>query len=384
MVRTPVLGASESELRRDRTSVKWVAYPSDVLPLWVAEMDAAPCPSVVEAVTAAVTRGDTGYGWAPRYAASVARFARSSWGWEVDTASTQVVTDVMIGAFELVRLLTDEGGPVVVSPPVYDAFFGFVDAIGRRRVDAPLDASGRLDEESLRTAFRAATAHGERAAYLLCNPQNPTGTVHRREELAMLAALAEDHGVRVVSDEIHAPLVLPGSPAFTPYLTVPGTERAFSVFSPSKGWNLAGLKSALVVGGEGARAELDRLHEVHTHGSSHIGAIAHVAALEEGGPWLRRLLTELSANVDLLDRLLAENLPRIRWRRPEATYLAWLDCRDLGLGDDPASAFRRRAKVALGSGTRYDPENGAGFVRLNIATSPAVLDEAVRRMASIV
>jgi cystathionine beta-lyase len=377
-----VLGAGETELRRERTSVKWVAYPSDVLPLWVAEMDAAPCPSVVEAVTAAVARGDTGYGWGPRYAASVARYARSSWGWEIDPSATQVVTDVMIGASELLRLLTDEGGPVVVSPPVYDAFFGFVDAIGRRRVDAPLDATGRLDEESLRSAFRAATARGERAAYLLCNPQNPTGTVHGVDELTMLAALAAEHGVRVVSDEIHSPLVLPGSPAFTPYLTVPGAEGAFAVFSPSKGWNLAGLKSALVISGPGARAELDQLHEVHTHGSSHIGAIAHVAALEHGGPWLRRLLTELSENVDLLDRLLAEHLPGIRWRRPEATYLAWLDCRDLGLGDDPSSAFRRRGKVALGSGPRYGPENGKGFVRLNLATSPAVLEEAVRRMAS--
>lgn len=383
-MRTPLLGAGEAELRRDRTSVKWLAYPDDVLPLWVAEMDVAPCPSVVDAVTAAVRRGDTGYGWAPRYAAAVARYARETWEWEVDPSSTQVVTDVMIGASEALRLLTDEGGPVVVSPPVYDSFFGFVDAIGRRRLDAPLTAAGRLDPEALDAAFREATSRGERAAYLLCNPQNPTGTVHSREELTMLASLAEEHGVRVVSDEIHAPLVLPGSPRFTPYLSVPGTERAFAVFSPSKGWNLAGLKSALVVAGDRARPDLERLHEVHTHGSSHLGAIAHVAALEEGGPWLARLLAELSANLDLLDGLLATHLPGIRWRRPEATYLAWLDCRDLGLGDDPAQAFRRRGRVALGSGPRYGADAGRGFARLNVATSPQVIEEAVRRMASVV
>ncbi len=381
---TPILGTGESELRRDRTSVKWVAYPPDVLPLWVAEMDAAPCAAVVEAVTAAVRRGDTGYGWGPRYAAAVARYARDSWGWELDPSSSQVVTDVMIGASEVLRLVTDEGGPVIVSPPVYDAFFGFVDAIDRRRVDAPLTDTGRLDPETLESAFRTATSRGERAAYLLCNPQNPTGAVHSREELTMLAALARQHGVRVVSDEIHAPLVLPGSPRFTPYLTVPGAEDAFAAFSPSKGWNLAGLKSALVIAGEEARPDLERLHEVHTHGSSHIGAIAHVAALEQGGEWLTQLLDELSANVDLLQRLLAEQLPGIRWQRPEATYLAWLDCRDLGLGDDPARAFRRRGRVALGSGPRYAPEGGKGFVRLNMATSPEVLEEAVRRMASVV
>ncbi len=165
---------------------------------------------------------------------------------------------------------------------------------------------------------------------------------------------------------------------------MPGSERGFAVFSPSKGWNLAGLKSALVVAGDRAGADLERLHEVHTHGSSHIGAIAHVAALEQGGAWLAQLLDELSANLDLLEQLLATHLPGVRWRRPEATYLAWLDCRELGLGDDPAQEFRRRGRVALGSGPRYGAEAGRGFVRLNVATSPEVVEEAVRRMASVV
>ena len=111
-----LLAAGEAELRRDRTSVKWVAYPPDVLPLWVAEMDVAPCPPVAEVVAAAVRRGDTGYGWGPRYTAAVVRYARDTWAWEVDGSLTQVVPDVMIGAAELLRLLTDEGGPVVVSP----------------------------------------------------------------------------------------------------------------------------------------------------------------------------------------------------------------------------------------------------------------------------
>lgn len=377
-----LLASSEAELRRTRTSVKWVAYPPDVLPLWVAEMDAAPCPAVAEVVAAAVHRGDTGYGWGPRYTDAVARYAADAWGWQVDPSLTQVVPDVMIGAAELLRLLTDEGGPVVVSPPVYDSFFGFLDAIGRRIVLAPLTPEGRLDPDALREAFRGATAGGERAAYLLCNPQNPTGVVHTADELASLAASAEEHGVRVVSDEIHAPLVHPGSPAFTPYLTVPGAGRGFSVFSPSKGWNLAGLKSALVIAGDGARADLGRLHEVHTHGSSHLGTMAHVAALDDGRAWLAQLLGELDANRTLLGRLLAQHLPGVRWRVPEATYLAWLDCRDLGLGDDPAAVFRARGRVALSSGPNYGSEAGRGFARLNFATSPEVLEDAVRRMAS--
>ena len=380
----PVLGSSDVQLRRDRTSVKWVAFAPDVLPLWVAEMDADPCPAVVDAVTAAVRRGDTGYAWGPRYAAAVARYASATWGWEVDTSAAMIVPDVMIGAAELLRLLTDEGGPVIVSPPVYDAFFGFVEAIGRRRVDAPLDATGRLDPEVLASAFGAATARGERAAYLLCNPQNPTGTVHSAAELATVAALAEEHGVRVVADEIHAPIVYAGGPAFTPYLTVPGAERGFSVFSPSKGWNLAGLKSGLAMAGPGAVDDLRRLHEVHTHGSSHVGSIAHIAAMDDGREWLAQLLSELDRNRALLGRLLTEHLPMVRWRPQDATFLAWLDCRELGLGDDPAAAFHSRGRVALGSGPTYGPVDGKGYARLNLATSPAIVTEAVRRMASVV
>ena len=378
----PLLRGLDSDHRRDRTSVKWVAYPPDVLPLWVAEMDAAPCPAVVDAVTSAMRRGDTGYGWGPRYAEAVARYADATWGWQVDTDASMIVPDVMIGASEVLRLLSDEGGPVVISSPTYNAFYGFLDAIGRRTVDAPLTGDGRLDPDALRTAFRDATARGERAAYLLCNPQNPTGTVHTRDELTTLAALADEFGVRVVADEIHAPIVLPGGAAFTPFLTVPGGERGFSVFSPSKGWNLAGLKSALVMAGPDATDDLARLHEVHTHGSSHIGAIAHVAALDDGRQWLAQLLLELDANRTLLARLLGEHLPAIRWRAPDATYLAWLDCRDLGLGDDPSSVFLQRGRVALGSGPQYGPQSGRGFVRLNLATSPEIIEDAVGRMSA--
>ena len=218
---------------------------------------------------------------------------------------------------------------------------------------------------------------------VLCNPHNPLGTVFTREELLALADVVAAKGGRVFSDEIHAPLVYAGGPAFTPYLTVPGAERGFSVFSPSKGWNLAGLKSALVMAGPGAVRDLRRLHEVHTHGSSHVGAIAHVAAMDEGLEWLARLVGELDANRALLGRLLSEHLPSVRWTRPEATYLAWLDCRALGLGHDPAAAFRTRGRVALGSGPAYGRDAGRGFARLNLATCPEVVEEAVRRMASV-
>jgi len=135
--------------------------------------------------------------------------------------------------------------------------------------------------------------------------------------------------------------------------------------------------------GPGAVDDFRGLHEVNTHGSSHIGAIAHVAAMVDGRGWLEQLVGELDANRALLGALLAEHLPDVRWRAPEATYLAWLDCRDLGLGDDPARVFREQGRVALGSGPNYGREAGQGFARLNFATSPQILEDAVRRMAAV-
>jgi cystathionine beta-lyase len=207
-----------------------------------------------------------------------------------------------------------------------------------------------------------------------------------------VAAAAARHQVRVISDEIHAPLVLPGA-QFTPYLSVDGTEDAFALISASKAWNLAGLKAALLIAGPGAAADLRRLPEEVSHGPSHLGVIAHTAAFRHGQPWLTSLLAGLAANRDLLGELLGAHLPQVRYQPPEATYLAWLDCRALGLHDldaaiddhivsdlaGPARMFLDRARVALSSGHVFG-HGGAGFVRLNFATAPAILRQAIQRM----
>ena len=362
--------------RSRRTGVKWGVYAADVLPLWVAEMDAEPCLPVVEAVDAAMRRGDTGYPLGDEFIAATAAYASDTWSWTVDTRHASPVADVMIGVSEVLRGVTDPGGPVVVSSPVYNAFFDFVDMTGRRVVDAPLTPAGRLDPEALDRTFGEARAGGERAAYLLCNPQNPTGTLHTREELETLATIAQRHGVTVVADEIHAPIVHDGD--FVPYLTVVGGQRAVSLLSASKAWNLAGLKAAVVVVGDEAPPGAT-LHEVHSHGASHLGQIAGIAAWTQGREWLATVTAEIDANRTLLVRLLAERLPQIRYAVPAATYLAWLDCRELGLGDDPAAVFRERGQVAFSSGRSFG-DTGRGFVRVNLATSPAILTEAVDRM----
>ncbi|GAA1987227.1 aminotransferase class I/II-fold pyridoxal phosphate-dependent enzyme [Terrabacter lapilli] len=377
---TPILGAPLTELRGSRTSVKWGVHPADVIPMWIAEMDSSPCPAVVEAVTSAVARGDTGYALTEAYAAEVASFADAEWGWCFDPGTTTRVADVLTGVTHLLRLFTDEGGPVVVSPPVYNAFYDVIAACGRQVVEAPLGSGARLDIERLATVFADVTTGGRRAAYVLCNPHNPTGTVHSPDELTALARVADAHGVRVVSDEIHGPLVLPGS-TFTPYLSLPGTERGVTVTSASKAWNLAGLKAAIMVPGAESVGDLRRLHPFVTFGASHLGVIAQTAAFRDGRAWVHRLVDELDANRQLLTRLVSEQLPGARLVQPQSTYLAWLDLRGLALGGDPAAELVRRARVALSSGPTFG-SGGQGHARLNYATSPEIIREAIGRIAA--
>ncbi len=377
----PLRALTLDDLRR-RTSVKWRVFPDDVLPVWVAEMDVPLAAPVARALHEAVDRGDTGYATGTPYVEALRAFAGDRWGWSFEAERAVIVPDVMLGIVEMLRLVTAPGDPVVVNSPVYPPFYDFVRSADRRVVEAPLGPDLRLDLDVLEAAFRDARAGSETAAYLLCSPHNPTGTVHTAEELAAVAALARRHGVRVVADEIHAPVVYAGHP-HRPFLTVPGAENALSVLSASKAWNLAGLKAAVAVAGPEAADDLHRMPEVATHGASHLGEIAHVAALTDGRDWLDALLADLDENRRLLGELLDERLPAVGYRMPEGTYLAWLDCTALGLGDDPAQVFLDKGRVALNHGPEFGT-GGAGHARLNLATTPEVLTEAVARMARAV
>ena len=377
----PLLALSLADLRQ-RRSLKWRLYGDDVLPLWVAEMDVLSPEPVVRAVSEAMARGDTGYPWAPDYAEALAGFAQRRWGWAPEPRDARLVANVMTGVSEVLRLVTGPGDAVVVNSPVYPPFYGFVHNLGRRVVEAPLSTDGRLDPETLAAAFVEGTRGGGRAAYLLSSPHNPTGVVHTVDELTTAGELAVANGVRVVVDEIHAPLVYAPT-RFTPYLSLPVGASAFSLMSASKGFNLAGLNAALALAGAEAAADLARMPEEAAFGASHLGVLAQAAALRDGDAWLEALLGGLDSNRRLLAELLAEHLPQVGYRVPQATYLAWLDCRALALGTDPAAVFRERGRVALSPGPGFGT-GGEGHARLNFATSPAVLAEAVVRMASAI
>lgn len=380
---------------QQRTSIKWRFFEPDVLPMWVAEMDVLPAEAVTRAVTDAMGRGDTGYPSGTGYAEAFARFAEDRWGARVDVPRTALVSDVMMGAFELIRLLTPPSGSVIVTSPVYPPFHAYSRHAERSVVEAPLGADLRLDLTAIEEACARVgdtKGGGPGAVLLLCNPHNPTGTVHTHAELEALAQIAARSNVRVISDEVHAPLMFDAR--FTPYWTV--DPHGFSLTSASKAWNLAGLRTALIVGGTETGSDLANIAEVISHGPSHIASIAHAAAFDDGREWLDEVLEGLRGNRALLARLLAEHAPSIRWQPGEATFLAWLDCRQtrvadtasradagyIGLSTGPAKAFLDRARVGLSAGEAFGT-GGENHVRFNLGTRPDVIEEAVRRMGSI-
>jgi len=366
----------------ERSSEKWRKYPEDVLPLFVAEMDYALAPEIARALHAAIDRSDTGYAWPHQLREIFTRYARRYFDWTVAAERVVIVNDVMGGVTETLRSLTQTGDGVAIMPPVYPPFFEIVSTAGRRIVEVPLlyEDHYAIDWGALEMAFAR-----DARALLLCHPHNPVGRVFSRHELEQIATLAQRHGVLVISDEIHAPLVYSGA-KHVPFAAVaePLGIDVVTLMSASKGWNIAGLKCAQMIAG--SRRVHERFRQLPadvTDRIGHLGVIATAAAYEHGQGWLRDTLTLLDENRQLVATLLAKQLPQIGYRLPEATYLAWLDCRALDLGDDPAQAFIDRGRVALSHGPDFGVP-GRGFARLNFATSSDIVTEAIVRMARTV
>jgi cysteine-S-conjugate beta-lyase len=378
---TEVRAEPLTSLRR-RTSEKWVRYPADVLPLFVAEMDYPLAPVVAEAMAERIRLSDTGYVASPLpVGEAFAGFASRRWGWDVVPASVRTSTDVSVCIVETLRAAIQPGDGVVINPPVYPPFFHLVTEAGGSVVEVPLLDDGaryELDLAGIEVAFAA----GARAL-LLCNPQNPLGVVHSAESLAALAELAERYDVSIVSDEIHG-LLTHSTATFTPFLSVSDAarEHGIAVTSASKAFNLAGVKCALMVAAsDRALALLDGMSEEVLWRTSLLGLHASVAAFTRGEDWLDGTIAALEASKLLLGQLLEAELPNVGFRPPDATYLAWLDFRILEWGDDP-SIRTLDARVALNPGPDFGTQ-GQGFARLNFACSPEVLTEAVRRLAAV-
>lgn len=363
----------------ERRSEKWALYQSDVLSLTIAEMDFAIAAPIRDALIATIDRSDLGYAVpTPKtLSAALAAFAQRRLNWSIDPEQVVVVPDVMLGLVELCRMLAAPGEAVGFATPAYPPFFRELTIAGLRLVEVPLRSDGATDLDALDVAL----ADGLRA-FVLANPHNPTGRVLPRPELEAIAERCAAHETWVLADEIHAPLVLPGA-THVPWLEVSDAARRFgvSLTSASKAFNLAALKTAFIVtAGDEARALVARIGPQHDHASL-LGEIAAEIAFRGGDDWLDAVIAQLDRNRTQLQTDLAAQLPQIRWRPPQATYLAWLDCTALNLGANPAEAFLKHGRVALGPGVNYG-STGTGHVRLNFATSPAHLTDAVRRMTA--
>ncbi len=380
---TPPLEALPLDALRRRSSTKWQSYPDDVIPMFVAETDFALAEPITAVLHAAIDAGDTGYTPPdPGLRAAFAAYAARHWGWTVDPARVRSTGDVMMGVVELLRATIQPGDRVIIAPPVYPPFSMCIPEAGGVVEEVPLIDDGAGWSLDL-PGIDAALAGGARAV-LLCNPHNPTGTVHSRASLAALADLAHRHGAVVISDEIHAPLVHDGP--FTPFLAASdaAAEVGYAVTSASKAYNLAGLKCALMItAADGPSAVLRGLWPEVEWRTGLFGALAGVAAFDEASDaWLAGLKAILDRNRHLLAELLAEHLPLARYRVPDAGYLAWIDVSAYGWGDDPARRILTDAKVALHHGPLFGAQ-GIGHVRLNFGCSPDLLRTAIARIGAL-
>ncbi len=373
---------SPSSLRR-RGSIKWSRYGADVTACWVAEMDFAAAPPVREAVLDAVRREEFGYpkgddsNGLPEAAAA---FQAQRHGWVVDPARVHTVPDVLKGVELGVRRYSPEGSPIVLTTPAYMPFFDIPAVTRRPVIEVRTLADGgasRFDFDAIDAAFSSGAG-----TVILCQPHNPLGRSFTREEMLQLAAVVDRHGARVVSDEVHAPLTYSGR-RHIPYASLSEltASHTITVTSASKAWNLPGLKCAQVITSNDVdERRWQAIPTLETHGASTVGIAANVAAYLWGAPWLEAALAYLDGNRLYLADLLTEHLPDVGYRPPEATYLAWLDCRTLELDTEPADFFLERARVATNPGPAFGAD-GAGFVRFNFGTSRRIIAQAVEAMA---
>lgn len=365
----------ETALRARRT-MKWSRYADDVLPAWVAEMDYPVAPAVLDAAREVLDRSDLGYPEAHGLAEAFSGWARREQGWAPNPALAVPVADVMAGLEAALRGLTGPGDGVVLLTPAYPPFFALLDDMRRRTIACPLTDTGagwRLDLDHLSDLL----AGGARAV-LLCHPHNPTGTVFTPDELHAVAGLAARHGVHVISDEVHAPLLDTGE-TFTPYATV--SDATVTVTSISKGWNVPGLKCALLQAQPATAHVAAAVPERERLRPSVPGVAASIAAWTDDGGWL-------GAARHYLDRTRGElaewvrQRPTVQAHRGQAGYLGWLDLREAGLGDDPAAVLLARGRLAVNPGHHFalPVEQGVGRIRLNHGTSLALLRAVLDRI----
>jgi cystathionine beta-lyase len=366
-------------------SEKWRGFPADVLPLPVAEMDFPVAQPIRDLLAEMVVKSDLGYlGAIPELGKGFAHFASERWNWEVDPLQVRAATDVGVAVVEILRVFTQPGDSILISSPVYHNFYNWINETRLTLVDVPFERIG--DEagnpwEINWNEIEKAYATGLKV-HLLCSPHNPLGRVYTKEELLRIVALAKRYNVLVISDEIHAPLTFKGK-TFVPMLSL-GTDAetvSVTVTAASKGWNIAGLKCAIMISqNEAMNNRLATMPQAVHYRTSLLGGFATAIAFAEGGIWLDSVIEQLDQNRHALKSLLSSQLPSVRYHIPDNSYLAWLDLEALNLGSDPSATLLEKGRVAFKAGHTYGKQCSQ-YVRLNFATSPTIITEAVHRIA---
>ena len=368
--------------RRGTHSDKWQKYGPDVLPLWIADMDFQSPEPVIRALRGRVEHGVFGYlaFEQPEFHELFADRLLKRYNWRVSPDAVVLIPGVIPGFNVAGRVLAAPGDGLILQTPVYPPILRAASSIGLTREEAPLarrpDGSYAPDLDAFVAAIRKRTRF-----FLLCNPHNPVGRVFSRDELTRLAEVCLRRGLAIVADEIHCELTLDGQ-RHTPIASLAPeiSERTITLMAPSKTFNLAGLKCSVAIIPNAALREkfvagrVDLVQTVNV-----LGYAAAFAAYRDGQPWLDELLRYLEANRDFVVEYVRARLPGVAVAPPEATYLAWLDCRNAGpAAPDPFTFFLEKARVALSDGALF---GAGGFVRLNFGCPRSILTEALDRMS---
>ena len=370
----------------EHKSEKWTGFARDILPLPVAEMDFPVAEPIKKLLHEMVEASDLGYlGNIPEMGTSFAHFAQERWNWKVDPLQVRIGTDVGVAVVEILRVIAKPGDKVLVNSPVYQNFYNWLVETGMEKVDVPFTRTG--SEEGSNNPWELNWPEIERAyasgikVHMICSPHNPLGRIYTKEELIRFIGLAKKYNVIIISDEIHAPLTFKDS-VFIPTLALgPDAESVcITVTAASKGWNIAGLKCAIIITqNEEMKEKMTHLPFALHYRASLPGAYASAIAFKEGGVWLDSVIEILNQNRYLIQDLLATTLPSVTYHIPQNGYLAWLDLTALNLGDDPGATLIERGKVAFNSGHFYAPQTSQ-YVRLNFATSSEIITEAIHRI----
>lgn len=362
--------------RRGTWSMRWERYPAEVIPLWVADTDFRAPPPVLAAISRRVAHGIFGYSTPPaELREAVVERMQRLYGWRVAPEWIVFVSGVVPGLHLAARHLTRPDEHALVPTPVYHHLKRSLELARRAHTDVPLVLSnGRWVWDE---AFLASAAKPNSRLLFLCNPQNPGGTIFTREELARLAAFAEEHDLVICSDEIHADILLDKGKPHVPIASVSpeASRRSVTLISPNKAFGFPGAGCAFaVIENAALRQAFSADHHATVHDASVFGYEAALAAYRECGAWLEAQLDYLRANRDLVEREVAA-MPGLRMAHVEATYLAWIDATGLGVAD-PHQHFLKHG-VALSPGAQF---GAPGFVRLNFGTQRATLSAALQRM----